>query len=85
MWSTCTPPHDGVGLGRVSKFKYFGVWLSHTLGWSRRVNKIVWRASRQIGMIYKTFYLHSSQVTLLKFYFAWDPYQKDQIYSLERV
>ena len=88
---------DGVGLERVSEIKYLGVRLSDTLGWSRHVNKIVWRASRQIGMIYRTFYQHSSQVTLLKLYLAhiwpllkyvsqlWDPYQKEQIDSLERV
>ena len=61
---------DGVGLERVSDFKYLGVSLSDTLGWSEHVNKVVWRASRHIGMIYKTFYRHFSQVTLLKLHLA---------------
>ena len=65
--------------------------------WSEHVNKIVRRASRQIGMIYRTFHQHSSQSTVLKLYLAhvrllleyasqvWDPYHKVQIDSLERV
>ena len=88
---------DGVGLERVNEYKYFGVWLSDTLGWSEQVNKIVQRASRQTGMIYRNFYPHSSQETLLMLYLAhvrpllecasqvWYPYHKAQIDSLERV
>ena len=57
--SKCGPPAqrfmDGVGLERVSEFKYLGVCLSDTLGWSGHVNKIVRRASRRTGMIYMTF------------------------------
>ena len=55
---------DGVGLERVNEFKYLGVWLSDTLGWSEHVNKIAQRASRQIGMVCRNFYQLSSQAML---------------------
>ena len=62
--SRCGPPTqllmDGVGLETENEIKYLGVWLSDTLGWLRHVNKIVQRAFRQMGMIYRTFNLHSS-------------------------
>ena len=32
---------DGIGLERVNEFKYLGVWLTDTLGWSVHVNKTV--------------------------------------------
>ena len=58
--SKCSPPiqllMDGVGIERVNEYKYFGVWLSDTLGWSDHVNKFVRRAYRQIGMMYRTFF-----------------------------
>ena len=46
---------EGISLERVNEFKYLGVWLTDTLGWSLHVNKTVRRASKQVGLIYKTF------------------------------
>ena len=88
---------DGVSLERVNEFKYLGVWLTDTLGWSVHVNKTVRRASKQVSMIYRTFYQYANQLTLLKLYLAhvWplleyasqllDRHQKVLIDSLERV
>ena len=88
---------DGIGLERVNEFKYLGVWLTDTLGWSVHVNKTVRRASKQVGMTYRTFYQYASQSTLLKLYLShvrplleyaselWDPHQKVLVDSLERV
>ena len=88
---------DGISLERVNEFKYLGVWLTGTLGWSVHVNKTVRRASKQVGIIYRTFNQYTSQSTLLKMYLAtvrplleyasqlWDPHQKALINSLERV
>ena len=40
----CGPPTqllmDGAGLERVTEFKYLGVWLSDTLGWSGMSTKL---------------------------------------------
>ena len=88
---------DGISLERVNEFKYLGVWLIDTLGWSVHVSKTVRRASKQVGMIYRVFHQYASQLTLLKLYLAhvrplleyasqlWDPHQKVLIDSLERV
>ena len=62
--------HDSISLKRVNEFKYFGVWLTYLRIWSTDVNKTVQRVSKQVGMIYKTFYQYDSQLTFLKLYLA---------------
>ena len=80
----------GIFIERVSEYKYLGVWLSDTLGWTGHVNRVVRRASRQVGMIYRTGTFHQffNSETLLRLYVthirllleyasqAWDPLQR---------
>ena len=88
---------NGISIERVSEYKYLGVWLSATLEWMGHVNRVVRRASQQVGMIYRTFYQFSNSETLLWLYVThdrplleyaskvWDPHQRTLIDSLERV
>ena len=87
---------NGIPIERVSEYKYLGVWLSDTLGWTGHVNRVVRRASQQVGMICRIFYQFSNSETLLRLYVthvrllleyasqAWDPLQRT-LDSLKRV
>ncbi len=71
--------------------------MSSNLTWSFHIREVTRRVSSQTGIIYRSFYQHSSQEVLLRLYLAyvcplleyasqvWDPHQRVYIDSLERV
>jgi len=84
-------------LERVSTFKYLGVWLSDDLRWSRHIEVVTKRASKQVGMIFRRFYSYSNPEILKQLYISfvrphleyavqvWDPYHATHINALEKV
>ena len=55
-------------LEKVSDFKYLGVWLSDNLTWTKHVEQITKRATKQAGLISRRFYAHSSSESLKQLY-----------------
>ena len=81
----------------VIDFKYLGVWLSDNLTWTKHVEQITKRATKQAGLIFRRFYAHSSSESLKQLYVSfvrphleyaapvWDPHCIIHINALERV
>ena len=88
---------NGTALIKVDHYKYLGVWISHNLAWSKHIEETCKGASKQIGLIYRIFYLHSSQATLRSLYVSlvrskleyaapvWDPQQSTLCHTLEKT
>ena len=88
---------NGVDLERVSVFKYLGVWLSSDLSWTHHVDQITLRASKHLGIVYRTFYSHASSAAFLQLYISfvrpfleyaapvWDPHHSTLIDKIEKV
>ena len=88
---------NGVDLERVSVFKYLGVWLSSDLSWTHHVDQITLRASKHLGIVYRTFYSHASSAVFLQLYISfvrpfleyaapvWDPHHSTLIDKIEKV
>ena len=79
--------------------RYLGIWLNDTLSWSHHIEQIpvYMKATRQISMIYRRFYLVCSSNTLLHLYLSyvrplleyatpvWDPHYAIHKEMLEKV
>ena len=88
---------NGEGIERVKVFRYLGVWVSEDLNWSHHILKTTKRASKLIGLIYRRYYMSSSQGTLLLPYLSfvrpiikyaapvWDSHYACHIQALEKV
>ena len=87
---------NGTALNKEDRYQYLRVWLSHNLymSWSKHIEEMCKSASKQIGLIYRIFYLHSSQTTLRslivrsKLEYAarvWDPQQTTLCHTLEKT
>ena len=88
---------NGTALIKVDHYKYLGVWISHNLTWSKHIEETCKGASKQIGLIYRIFYLHSSQATLRSLYVSlvrskleyaapvWDPQQSTLCHTFEKT
>ena len=95
-----TPPClslNGHQLTRVASYKYLGVLITSDLMWSSHISKLCNKTRKLIGLLYRTFYKHSSPETMLKLYNSyirphleyaaavWDPFLKKDIDLLEDV
>ena len=70
---------------RVHQFKYLGVTISANLSWDIHINEIFGRTRRQVGLLFRRFYRHTTPAVMLKLYkaiirphleycpFVWDP------------
>ena len=88
---------NGTALIKVVHYKYLGVWLSHNLSWSKHIEETCKSASKHFVLIYRIFYLHSSQATLRSLYVSlvrskleyaapvWDPQQTTLRHTLEKT
>ena len=89
---------NGEAIERVKVFRYLGVsWVSEYLNWSHHILKTTKRASKLIDLIYRRYYMSSSQGTLLQLYLSfvrpiveyaapvWDPHYACHIQALEKV
>ena len=84
-------------LEKVSDFKYLGVSLSDDLTWTKHVEQITKRATKQAGLIFRRFYAHSSSESLKQLYVSfvrphleyaapvYDPHCINLINAVERV
>ena len=82
---------NGQMLETVSTFKYLGLLLTSDLSWSKHIEGICTKTKKILGLIYRRFYQHANQETLLQLYISivrphmeyaaqvWDPHlKKDQ-------
>ena len=82
---------NGQMLETVSTFKYLGLLLTSDLSWSKHIEGICTKTKKILGLIYRRFYQHANQETLLQLYISivrphmeyaaqvWDPrLKKDQ-------
>ena len=51
-------------------FKYLGVWISDDLKWSKHIEQITKKATKQAGLIYRRFYPYSNSGTLKQLYLS---------------
>ena len=84
-------------MDRVSTYRYLGVIISEDLSWSPHIEKIISKARRLVGMLYRNFYQWSSPDSLLKLYLSlirphleyavqvWNPYLVKDIQKLEAM
>jgi len=54
---------SNIPLEKVSTFKYLGVWISEDLKWSKHIEQITKKATKQAGLIYRRFYPYSNSGT----------------------
>ena len=88
---------NGSQLNHVQSYKYLGVQITSDLMWSDHIVKICNKTRKLIGILYRSFYKHSSSSTMLKLYSSfirphleyatavWDPFLKRDIELLEGV
>ena len=55
---------------KVDHYKYLGVWISHDLSWSKRIEGMCRNSCKQVGIIYRQFYGHSSLECLRQLYIS---------------
>ena len=92
------PLHLGItNLESVKMFKYLGVLISCDLSWSLHVDNICSKTRKIIGLLYRQFYHHANELTLLKLYVSlvrphmeyaasvWNPHLQHDIQQLENV
>ena len=84
-------------LVQVTSYKYLGVIITNTLSWHPHITAICKKTRKQIGLLYRNLYQHSSSNTLLKLYLTkirphleytspvWDPFCLGEIDELENV
>ena len=87
----------GQALERVEEYKYLGVILTSNLSWSAHIDKIVAKARKMTGMLYRQFYRWSNLDALAKMYVSiirphleyaapvWNPELTKDIRKLENV
>ena len=61
---------SGRPLLKVDHYKYLGVWISHDLSWSKHIEEMCRNACKQVGIIYRQFYGHSSLECLRQLYIS---------------
>ncbi len=73
------------------------MWLSHDLSWAKQIDAMCRNACKQIGILYRQFYGHSSPDCLRQLYISlvrlkleyaapvWDPHPQTSIHKLEKV
>ena len=88
---------NGSPLTRVTSYRYLGVLITSDLLWSDHITTVCNKTRKLIGVLYRSFYKHSSASTLLKLYSSfirphleyatavWDPFLKKDIDLLEDV
>jgi hypothetical protein len=88
---------NGSQMTRIQSYKYLGVQITSDLMWSDHIVKICNKTRRLIGILYQSFYKHSTPTTMLKLYSSfirphvehvtaiWDPFLKKDIELLEGV
>ena len=59
---------NGQMLETVSTFKYLGLLLTSNLSWSKHIEGICTKTKKILGLLYRRFYQHANQETLLQFY-----------------
>ena len=84
-------------LVQVTSYKYLGVIFTNTLSWHPHITAICKKTRKQIGLLYRNLYQHSSSNNLLKLYLTkirphleyaspvWDPFRLGEIEELENV
>ena len=88
---------NGSQLTRVTSYKYLGVLITSDLMWSDHIVNVCNKTRKLIGVLYRSFYKHSTSSTMLKLYNSfirphleyatavWDPLLKKDIQLLEDV
>ena len=88
---------NGSHMTRVTSYKYLGVQITANLMWSEHINKICNKTRKLIGILYRSFYSHSTPGTMLKLHSSfiqphleyatavWDPFLRKDIELLEGV
>ena len=59
---------NGQAFARVFHNTYLGVNLTSNLSWSKHVHEICTRAKKMLGLLYRTFYLHTLSKKLMQLY-----------------
>ncbi len=82
---------------KVDHYKYLAVWISPDLSWSKHIEGMCRNACKQVGIIYRQFYGHSSLECLRQLYISLvrskleyaapvgDPHQKTNSHKIEKV
>ena len=93
----CIRDRNGSQLIQVTSYKYLGVLITSDLMWSDHITTVCNKTRKLIGVLYRSFYKHSTAGTLLKLYSSfirphleyatavWDPFLKKDVELLEDV
>ena len=88
---------NGQAITRVFHYTYLGVTLTSDLPWSKHIHGLCTKAKKMLGLLYRTFYLHTSTSSLLQLYTSlirpcleyacevWNPHILKDVEKLENV
>ena len=88
---------NGQAITRVFHYTYLGVTLTSDLSWSKHIHGLCTKAKKMLGLLYRTFYLHTSTSSLLQLYTSlirpcleyacevWNPHILKDVEKLENV